>query len=88
MADGPLLAVCPVSVRSDEEVGEGGNKVSAMFTSLATDIDDPLERLRTIADSTVGAKAEHNAVGARMLTDWASTQRPAPSRWHRGRTRR
>jgi diacylglycerol O-acyltransferase len=76
LPDGPLLAVCPVSVRSDEEVGEGGNKVSAMFTSLATDIDDPLERLRTIADSTVGAKAEHNAVGARMLTDWGEYAAP------------
>ena len=72
----PLLAVCPVSVRTEEEMGTGGNKVSAMFTSLATDIDDPLERVRAIAASTVGAKAEHNAVGARFLTDWGEYAAP------------
>jgi hypothetical protein len=38
-----LLAVCPVSVRSDAEVGQSNNKVSAMFTTLATDVDDPIE---------------------------------------------
>ncbi|MFN8052442.1 MAG: wax ester/triacylglycerol synthase family O-acyltransferase [Acidimicrobiales bacterium] len=76
MPDSPLLAVCPVSVREADEVGTGGNKVSAMFTSLATDIADPLERLRAIAESTVGAKAEHNAVGARMLTDWGEYAAP------------
>jgi len=76
LPDGPLLAVCPVSVRSADEMGGGGNKVSAMFTSLATDVDDPLERLRVIAASTVGAKAEHNAVGARMLTDWGEFAAP------------
>ncbi|MCC6226467.1 MAG: wax ester/triacylglycerol synthase family O-acyltransferase [Microthrixaceae bacterium] len=72
----PLLAVCPVSVRTEEEVGEGGNRVSAMFTSLATDIDDPAERLRQIATNTEGAKSEHNALGARMLTDWGEFAAP------------
>ena len=37
----PLIAVCPVSVRTDDQRGELNNKVSAMFTSLATDVDDP-----------------------------------------------
>ena len=74
--DSPLLAVCPVSVRSEEEVGSMGNKVSALFASLATDIDDPLERVHAIAESTAGAKAEHNAVGARMLTDWGEYAAP------------
>jgi WS/DGAT/MGAT family acyltransferase len=72
----PLVSVCPVSVRSEEEAGTGGNKVSAMFTSLATDIDDPLARLEAISTSTVGAKTEHNAVGARMLTDWGEYAAP------------
>ena len=39
------------------------NKVSAMFTSLATDVDDPIERLRTINQVTKGAKEDHNALG-------------------------
>ncbi len=71
-----LIAVCPVSVRSEEEANTGGNKVSAMFTSLATDIDDPIERVRAIQQSTIGAKTEHNAVGARLLTDWGEYAAP------------
>lgn len=72
----PLLAVCPVSVRTDDEVGTAGNRVSAMFTNLATEIDDPAERLRQIARNTEGAKSEHNALGARMLTDWGEYAAP------------
>lgn len=76
LPDDPLIAVCPVSVRTDDERGTQGNKVSAMFTSLATDVDDPLDRIHTIANSTAGAKEDHNAVGARTLTDWAEWATP------------
>ena len=38
----------PVSVRDESEKGSGGNLVSAMLVSLATDEADPLVRLRTI----------------------------------------
>lgn len=72
----PLIAVCPVSVRGDDEHGEMNNKVSAMFTSLATDVDDPIERLRTISRVTRGAKEDHNALGAHLLQDWAEHAAP------------
>ncbi len=71
----PLLAVCPVSVRVEDE-DAGGNKVSAMFASLATHLDDPAERLDAICASTEGAKEDHNALGARTLTDWAEWAAP------------
>jgi WS/DGAT/MGAT family acyltransferase len=71
----PLIAVCPISVRADAD-DQLGNKVSAMFTSLATHVDDPLARLRAISEATVGAKEEHNAVGASMLQDWAEFAAP------------
>jgi WS/DGAT/MGAT family acyltransferase len=74
--DAPLIAVCPVSVRAEEEKGQMNNKVSAMFTSLATDVDDPVERLRTIHQVTKGAKEDHNALGANLLTDWAEHAAP------------
>ncbi|MFM7069750.1 MAG: WS/DGAT/MGAT family O-acyltransferase [Actinomycetes bacterium] len=74
--DEPLIAVCPVSVRAEEEMGTQGNKVSAMFASLATNLDDPAERLAAICASTEGAKQDHNAIGARMLTDWAEWAAP------------
>ncbi len=71
----PLVAVCPISVRADEQAGPG-NQVSAMFTSLATDIDDPADRLRAIHEITKGAKEEHNAVGADTLQNWAEFAGP------------
>ena len=72
----PLIAVCPVSVRGDDERGQMNNKVSAMFTSLATDVDDPIERLRRINRVTRGAKEDHNALGAHLLQDWAEHAAP------------
>jgi len=64
-----LISTVPISVRppEGEDAGVGANKVSAMFTSLATDVADPVERLRTIHEVTKGAKEEHNAIGADML---------------------
>jgi len=71
----PLIAVCPISVRGDDD-DAGGNKVSAMFTSLATNIADPAERVQVIHESTKGAKEEHKAVGADMLQNWAEFAGP------------
>jgi diacylglycerol O-acyltransferase len=76
MPDAPLVAVCPVSVRSEDEVGQSNNKVSAMFTSLATDVDDPIERLRVIHEVTNGAKQDHDLLGANLLQDWAEHAAP------------
>jgi WS/DGAT/MGAT family acyltransferase len=73
----PLVAVCPVSVRSQLPEAEGSNQVSAFFTSLATDVSDPVGRLRAIASATRGAKEEHNAIGADMLQNWAEFAAPA-----------
>ena len=71
----PLIATCPVSVRPDGDA-KPGNKVSAMFTTLDTNLADPVERLRAIQACTVGAKEEHNAVGADMLQNWAEYAAP------------
>lgn len=75
--DKPLVATVPISVRADDgDGGVGANRVSAMFTSLATDVDDPVERLRAVHESTKGAKEEHSAVGATMLQQWAELAAP------------
>lgn len=75
LPEDPLIAVCPISVRSDDEHGVA-NRVSVMFTTLATQIDDPVERLRRIHETTKGAKDDHSAVGAEMLTQWAEYAAP------------
>src|SRR5437588_2689312 len=41
-----LVAMVPISVRSEDQKGAMGNRVSSMLTGLATDLDDPVERLR------------------------------------------
>jgi hypothetical protein len=47
-----------------------------MFSTLATDIDDPVERLRKIHEANIGAKAEQKALGATMMMDWAEFAAP------------
>jgi len=72
----PLVAVCPISVRDKTSGRNSANNVSAMFTSLATNIEDAGERLRVIQQSTKGAKEEHNAIGADLLQNWAEFAAP------------
>jgi WS/DGAT/MGAT family acyltransferase len=73
----PLIAVVPISVRHETASPQGSNAVSAMFTTLATDIADPAERIAAIHETTRGAKEEHQAIGAELLTDWAEFAAPA-----------
>ena len=64
-----LSAMAPISVRTDEEKGSAGNKISMMSVALQSDEADPLERLRKIHDTTQNSKATSEAVGARTMTD-------------------
>ena len=76
LPDAPLLAVCPVAVTPDDKAGASANSVSAMFTSLASDISDPALRLAVISENTKGAKEDHNAIGADMLQGWTEFAAP------------
>lgn len=73
--DKPLLAACPVSMHGGDSP-TGVNQVSAMFASLATDIDDPVERVREINKVSRAAKEEHSAIGATFLQNWAEFSGP------------
>ena len=75
--DEPLVGTCPVSVHSDADKGELTTKVSAMFVSLPVQVDDPVDRLRAIRQSTKGAKEVHGAIGADTLQDWVEFAAPA-----------
>ncbi|MCB1035335.1 MAG: wax ester/triacylglycerol synthase family O-acyltransferase [Acidobacteria bacterium] len=67
----PLVAMVPVSVRSQDRQKDGGNLVSAMLVSLATDEADPQKRLQRIRDAARSSKAAHQAVGAQTLVQSA-----------------
>jgi diacylglycerol O-acyltransferase / wax synthase len=77
LPDQGLVAMCPISIRTEEQQGTMGNQVSAMLASLATDVDDPVERLRVIQGSTKHAKDQAGAIGADTLTNWAEFAAPA-----------
>lgn len=56
LPDTPLIAMVPVSLRTEEEADAGGNMVGAILCNLATDTDDPAQRLLTISDSMCSNK--------------------------------
>ena len=64
-----------VGARPRARASEGTTKVSVMFSSLDSDVDDPVERLRAIAETNDAAKEEHELVGAQLLQDWAEHRR-------------
>jgi WS/DGAT/MGAT family acyltransferase len=66
LPDKPLVAMLPVNIRPKNDPG-GGNAVGAILATLATDIEDPVERFDTIVESTSRAKEQlegmsHNAI--------------------------
>ncbi len=64
-----LIAMVPVSTRAEDEHGQMGNRVSAMFLELATNVADPIERLRLINAHSQGGKAFEKAGTGQALVD-------------------
>jgi diacylglycerol O-acyltransferase len=64
-----LAAMAPVNVRSDKDKA-GGNIVAAMTVQVRSDIEDPLERLQAVHESSSKAKELTNAIGAKTMTDY------------------
>jgi WS/DGAT/MGAT family acyltransferase len=65
----PLVAMVPVSVRTQEQMGTYGNRVSAMFVPIPTDEPDPRQRLLTAHETLKAAKERHRALPASLLQD-------------------
>lgn len=77
LPDVPLIAAIPVSVRTEEQRGQLGNRVSTMTAPLPTDTADPLERLRLSQDAMRAAKDTHGALPADLLADVTEFALPA-----------
>jgi diacylglycerol O-acyltransferase len=75
LPDGPLVAQVPVSLRADGDDGVG-TKVGPMFTSLATDVTDPVKRLLAIHDHTTRAKEMRHALSASGIMGLTETTPP------------
>ena len=63
---GSLAAQVPVSTRLADD-NDQTNKVATMGATLATDIDDPIERMQAIHASTQSAKELTEAIRARKI---------------------
>jgi hypothetical protein len=75
LPDKALLAAIPASVRTGR-AGVMGNRVSAMFATLATQLDDPVDRLFAARDVMSGAKQVHEDIGGNTLHEWAEVAAP------------
>jgi diacylglycerol O-acyltransferase len=73
----PLVAAVPVSLRTTDEKGTLGNKVSMMLAPLPTNLSDPAERLETMHQAMRAAKEQHGAIPASLLGDVTQFAMPA-----------
>ena len=55
-----------------------GNRVSNLFTSLCTDLADPVARLRRIHEVTSAAKQINRALGPDLYREWTDYAPPRP----------
>lgn len=77
LPDEPLVVMAPISVRNPDQKGSGGNHVSAMLVSLATQEADARTRLNLIATSAKEGKNRDKAIGADLLQNFADFATPA-----------
>lgn len=72
LPEGSLAAVCPMSVRVDDDKGNEGNKVAQFFCDMHTDVADPKERLAAVSETTRVAKESQKALGGHALMQISS----------------
>jgi diacylglycerol O-acyltransferase len=62
-----LRALVPVSIRSEDERGELGNRLAAMRGPLPVYVEDPVRRLRVVSEQMEGLKRSKQALGAEVI---------------------
>jgi WS/DGAT/MGAT family acyltransferase len=72
-----VRTLVPVSLRREDQHGEFNNRVSAMFAELPMDLDDPVERLRSLHEQMGDLKEHHQAAAAESLTSLSGFAPPA-----------
>ena len=73
----PLVSMVPVSVRTGDEEDKWTNRVSALFVTIPTDKELPLDRLASIHQTMNEAKATFDLLPADVLTELADFAPPA-----------
>jgi WS/DGAT/MGAT family acyltransferase len=63
-----LRALVPVSIRTEDERGELGNRLTVMRGPLPVYLEDPIRRLRVVTQQMEGLKRSKQALGAEVIT--------------------
>jgi diacylglycerol O-acyltransferase / wax synthase len=71
-----LRAMVPISVRTGDQHGALGNRVSSYMAPLPVWCDDPAERLRRVSETMGDLKQSKQAVGATLMTELANFAPP------------
>jgi WS/DGAT/MGAT family acyltransferase len=62
-----LRALVPVSIRTEDERGNLGNRIAAMRGPLPVYVEDPVRRLRVVSEEMEGLKRSKQALGAEVI---------------------
>jgi len=62
-----IRALVPVSVRAHDERGQLGNRVTQLTASLPVNLDDPVQRLHVVHETTATLKESRQALGGEVL---------------------
>ncbi|HEY2716631.1 MAG TPA: wax ester/triacylglycerol synthase family O-acyltransferase [Solirubrobacterales bacterium] len=63
-----LRALVPVSIRTEDERGNLGNRIALMRGPLPVYVADPVRRLRVISEEMAGLKRSKQALGAEVIS--------------------
>ncbi len=72
LPEDPLVAMIPVSIRTGDEVDPWTNRVSSIFATIPTDVDDPAERIKAIGATMAEGKLRHDLLPADLIVEAAS----------------
>lgn len=81
LPDTSLSCGAPVSMRSERNSESTGNQVSNITISMATDIEDPVERLLAVHRSSEEAKAYARELGTSVIMDVSEVMIPLLLGW-------
>ena len=72
LPEDPLVAMVPVSIRTGDEVDPWTNRVSSIFVTIPTDVDDPAGRISAIGATMAEGKHRHDLLPADLIVEAAS----------------
>lgn len=76
LPDRPLIAAEPVSVHGPTSNVKGVTQLSVIFATLATDVEDPVERVQTVAAANERSKTVSRAMGPDTFAKWTEIISP------------